>query len=118
MRMSRSCLDEAADGSRPSLAYSCRHAHARMLPDRHFGLNLSEGRIAEFSLKKRARFDLSPFFLCHATDDKFVLLSKAELQAASLCAVNVRSNSSLHPLEATASPLIEAKPLLCGKSDF
>lgn len=88
---STAMLGEAADGSRPDFAVlmyavtlmngESMHTGSR---ERLLGPAPSEARIAEFSLEKRARPLLPPFFLCHATNDKVVLLPNAELLAESL----------------------------------
>lgn len=82
---------EAADGSRPDFAvlmYAVTLMHGedmhRGSRERLLGPNPSEVRIGEFSLEKRARPGLPPFFLCHATNDKAVPLPNAEVLAQSL----------------------------------
>ncbi len=93
---STAMLGKAADGSRPDFAvlmYAVTLMHAESMHassrERLLGPAPSESRIAEFSLEKRARPGLPPFFLCHATNDKVVPLPNAELLAAALHQANV-----------------------------
>lgn len=93
---STAMLGEAADGSRPDFAvlmYAVTIMHGESMHagsrERLLGPAPSEARIAEFSLEKRARPGLPPFFLCHATNDKVVPLPNAELLAEALRKVNV-----------------------------
>ena len=88
---STAMLGETSDGSRPDFAvlmYAVTLMHGKDMHtgsrERLLGPNPSEARIAEFSLEKRARPGLPPFFLCHATNDKVVQLPNAELLAAAL----------------------------------
>lgn len=84
-------LGQAADGSRPdfvALLYPvvCMegpnlHAGSRT---RLLGPSPSAERIAEFSLERRARADMPPYFFVHAKDDKGVPPQNSELFAAAL----------------------------------
>ena len=84
-------LGDATNGSRPdfvALLYPvvCMegpnlHAGSRT---RLLGASPSPERIAEFSLERRARAGLPPFFLVHAKDDKGVPPQNSELLAAAL----------------------------------
>jgi acetyl esterase/lipase len=83
---STAMLGDTADGSRPDFAvlmYAVTLMHGEHMHDgsreRLLGPNPTEARIAEFSLEKRARPGLPPFFVCHATNDKVVPLPNAEL---------------------------------------
>ncbi len=88
---STAMLGEAADGSRPDFAvlmYAVtlmhgEHMHAGSR-ERLLGPDPDAARIAEFSLEKRARAGLPPFFLCHARNDHVVPLPNAELLASAL----------------------------------
>ncbi|MBL9117257.1 MAG: alpha/beta hydrolase [Verrucomicrobiaceae bacterium] len=101
---STAMLGEAADGSRPDFAvlmYAVTLMHGEDMHvgsrERLLGPNPSEARIAEFSLEKRARPGLPPFFLCHATNDKAVPLPNAELLADALRTVNVPTELLIVP---------------------
>jgi acetyl esterase/lipase len=84
-------LGEAANGSRPdfvALLYPvvCMdgpyvHAGSRK---QLLGSAPTAERVAEFSLERRARAGLPPFFLLHARDDKGVPPQNSELLAAAL----------------------------------
>ncbi|MEO8353506.1 MAG: alpha/beta hydrolase [Chthoniobacteraceae bacterium] len=88
---STAMLGDAADGSRPDFAVLMYpvivmdgeyvHLGSR---NRLIGPDPSPERIAEFSLEKRARPGLPPFFLCHAKNDKAVPLPNSELLADAL----------------------------------
>ena len=101
---STAMLGEATDGSRPDFAvlmYAVTLMHGK---DMHtgsrellLGPNPSEARIAEFSLEKRARPGLPPFFLCHATNDKVVPLPNAELLTTALREANVPAELLIVP---------------------
>ena len=101
---STAMLGEAGDGSRPDFAvlmYAVTLMHGEAMHvgsrERLLGPKPTEARIAEFSLEKRARPGLPPFFLCHATNDKVVPLPNAELLANSLRAANVPNELLIVP---------------------
>ena len=89
-------LGETADGSRPDFVallypvvclegpYVHQGSRTRLL-----GAAPSAARLAEFSLERRARAGLPPFFLVHAKDDKGVPPQNSELLAAALRASHV-----------------------------
>ncbi len=84
-------LGKAEDGSRPDFVallypvvcmegpYVHKGSRTRLL-----GAAPSAERLAEFSLEKRARAGLPPYFLVHARDDKGVPMQNSELLAAAL----------------------------------
>jgi acetyl esterase/lipase len=84
-------LGDAADGSRPDFVallypvvclegpYAHRGSATRLL-----GAAPPAARVAEYSLERRARPGLPPFFLVHAKDDKGVPPQNSELLAAAL----------------------------------
>jgi acetyl esterase/lipase len=84
-------LGDAADGSRPDFVcllypvvcfegpYAHRGSRTNLL-----GANPPAARIAEYSLERRARAGLPPFFFVHARDDKGVPSQNSELFAAAL----------------------------------
>lgn len=84
-------LGSAADGSRPDFVallypvicmegpYAHKGSRAKLL-----GEAPAPARLAEFSLERRARADLPPYFFVHARDDKGVPLQNSELFAAAL----------------------------------
>jgi acetyl esterase/lipase len=84
-------LGDAADGSRPDfvcLLYPVvclegpfAHQGSRQ---RLLGAAPAPSRLAEFSLERRARPGLPPYFLVHARDDKGVPPENSELLAAAL----------------------------------
>ncbi len=93
---STAMLAAANDGSRPDFAvllYPVALMHGEYMHvgsrDRLLGPTPSPARVAEFSLEKRVRDDLPPFFICHATNDKVVPLPNAELLAEALRQVKV-----------------------------
>jgi acetyl esterase/lipase len=81
----------AADGSRPDFVcllypvvclegpYAHKGSRANLL-----GPNPPAERLAEFSLERRARADMPPYFFVHALDDKGVPPQNSELFAAAL----------------------------------
>lgn len=89
-------LGQAADGSRPDFVallypvvcmdgpYVHQGSRTKLL-----GPTPTAERSAEFSLERRARAGLPPYFLVHAKDDKGVPAQNSELLAAALKAVNV-----------------------------
>lgn len=84
-------LGDAADGSRPdwvALLYPvvCLDGPYAHLGSRTrlLGATPSEERVAEFSLERRARTGLPPYFLVHAKDDTGVPPQNSELFAAAL----------------------------------
>ena len=89
-------LGERTDGSRPDFVallypvicmdgpYVHKGSRTKLLGDAP-----SAQRVAEFSLEKRARAGLPPYFLVHAKDDTGVPAQNSELFAAALKAVNV-----------------------------
>lgn len=89
-------LGDDADGSRPDcgvmmypvVVMDGEHVHAGSR-EHLLGPSPSAERIAEFSLEKRARAGLPPFFLCHAKNDKVVPLANSELLANALRTANV-----------------------------
>lgn len=84
-------LGDAADGSRPDWVallypvvcldgpYAHRGSRTRLL-----GATPTAERVAEFSLERRARAGLPPYFLVHAKDDTGVPPQNSELFAAAL----------------------------------
>lgn len=88
---SAAVFGEKSDGSRPdfavllypvvTLAAPWAHAGSR---ERLLGPNAPSARIDEFSLERRGRPDLPPFFLVHALDDKTVPVENSRLLAAAL----------------------------------
>lgn len=84
-------LGEAADGSRPDWVgllypvvclegpYAHKGSRTNLL-----GANPPAARVAEYSLERRARPGLPPFFFVHAQDDKGVPPQNSELLAAAL----------------------------------
>jgi len=84
-------LGDAADGSRPDFVALLYPVVCMEGPNAHAGSrkNLlgstpTPERLAEFSLERRARAGLPPFFLVHAKDDKGVPPANSELLAAAL----------------------------------
>lgn len=89
-------LGEAADGSRPDFVcllypvvclegpYAHRGSRTNLL-----GPQPAPARVAEYSLERRARAGLPPFFFVHAQDDKGVPPQNSELFAAALRAQGV-----------------------------
>ncbi len=93
---SAAILGAAADGTRPDFAALIYPVVCLEGPYVHQGSrkNLlgaapSPERLAEFSLEKRARAGLPPFFLVHARDDKGVPPQNTELLAAALASAHV-----------------------------
>ena len=84
-------LGDARDGSRPdfvALLYPVvcldgPHAH-KGSRTKLIGATTTPERVAEFSLERRARAGLPPYFLVHARDDKGVPMQNSELFAAAL----------------------------------
>ncbi|WP_414662177.1 alpha/beta hydrolase [Horticoccus sp. 23ND18S-11] len=84
-------LGQAADGTRPDFVtllypviclegpYAHQGSRTKLL-----GASPSPERIAEYSLERRARVDLPPYFFVHAKDDKGVPRQNSELFAAAL----------------------------------
>jgi acetyl esterase/lipase len=84
-------LGAAADGSRPDFVcllypvvclegpYAHKGSRTNLL-----GANAPAARVAEFSLERRARPGLPPYFFVHARDDKGVPMQNSELFAAAL----------------------------------
>jgi acetyl esterase/lipase len=84
-------LGAAADGSRPDFVallypvvclegpYAHRGSRQKLL-----GANPTPAQLAEFSLERRARPGLPPYFFVHARDDKGVPYQNSELFAAAL----------------------------------
>ncbi len=84
-------LGDAVDGSRPDFVtllypvvcmegpYVHQGSRTKLL-----GSAASPERLAEFSLERRARAGLPPYFLVHARDDKGVPMQNSELFAAAL----------------------------------
>jgi acetyl esterase/lipase len=93
---SAAILGESANGSRPDFAaliypvvcmegpYLHQGSRTRLL-----GASPAPEQVAEFSLEKRARAGLPPFFLTHAKDDRGVPPQNSELLAAALKEKNV-----------------------------
>jgi acetyl esterase/lipase len=89
-------LDTAAEGTRPgfvALLYPVvlldgPHVH-QGTRTRLLGTMPSVERVAEFSLERRARTGLPPFFLVHAKDDKGVPVENSEQLASALRSKNV-----------------------------
>lgn len=84
-------LGEAAQGTRPDFVALLYPVVCMEGPYAHQGSRTkllgeapSPGRVAEFSLEKRARAGLPPYFFVHATDDKGVPHQNSELFAAAL----------------------------------
>jgi acetyl esterase/lipase len=89
-------LGDAATGSRPDFVALLYPVVCMEGPNLHrgsrtklLGANPTAERIAEFSLERRARPGLPPFFLVHAKDDKGVPPQNSELLAAALKRNNV-----------------------------
>jgi acetyl esterase/lipase len=84
-------LGEAANGSRPDFVallypvvcmegpYVHKGSRTKLL-----GPSPSPERLAEFSLEKRARADMPPYFFVHAKDDRGVPMQNSQLFAAAL----------------------------------
>lgn len=84
-------LGEAATGSRPDFVtllypvvcmegpYVHQGSRTKLL-----GASPTPARLAEFSLERRARADMPPYFFVHALDDKGVPAKNSELFAAAL----------------------------------
>ncbi len=93
---STAILGNAADGSRadfsamlyPVVVMEGQYVHQGSR-EHLIGTNPTPERVAEFSLERRARPGLPPFFLCHARDDKGVPFQNSELLANALKAANV-----------------------------
>lgn len=88
---SAAVFGEAADGTRPDFVALLYPVVCMAAPNVHLGSRLkllgaapTPERIAEFSLERRARAGLPPFFLVHALDDKGVPPANSELLAAAL----------------------------------
>ncbi len=84
-------IGDAAEGTRPDFVALLYPVVSMDEPNVHMGSrkNLigaapSPERLAEFSLEKRARAGLPPYFLVHAKDDKGVPPANSELLAAAL----------------------------------
>lgn len=84
-------LGDAADGTRPDFVALLYPVVCMGAPNVHVGSRTkllgatpSAERVAEFSLEKRARAGLPPYFLVHAKDDKGVPPANSELFAAAL----------------------------------
>jgi acetyl esterase/lipase len=84
-------IADAASGSRPDFVVLLYPVVVMDGPNLHQGSRTkllgaapSAERIAEFSLERRAREGLPPFFLVHARDDKGVPPQNSELLAAAL----------------------------------
>lgn len=89
-------IGDAAEGTRPDFVALLYPVVSMDEPNVHMGSrkNLigaapSPERLAEFSLEKRARAGLPPYFLVHAKDDKGVPPANSELLAAALKAKGV-----------------------------
>lgn len=84
-------LGDAADGSRPDfvcllypvVCFEGPYAH-KGSRNNLLGANAPAARVAEFSLDRRARPGLPPYFFVHAKDDKGVPKENSELLAAAL----------------------------------
>jgi acetyl esterase/lipase len=88
---SAAILGEAADGSRPDFAALLYPVVCMEGPNAHqgsrknlLGATPTPERLAEFSLERRARAGLPPFFIVHARDDRGVPPANSELLAAAL----------------------------------
>jgi acetyl esterase/lipase len=84
-------LGDAANGSRPDFVALLYPVVCMEGPNAHRGSRTrllgtmpSAERLAEFSLERRARADLPPYFFVHAKDDKGVPPQNSELFAAAL----------------------------------
>lgn len=84
-------LGDAAEGTRPDFVALLYPVVCMDAPNVHLGSRTkllgatpSPERVAEFSLEKRARTGLPPYFLVHAKDDKGVPPANSELFAAAL----------------------------------
>jgi acetyl esterase/lipase len=84
-------LGDTAEGTRPDFVALLYPVVSMDEPHVHAGSRLkllgataTAARLAEFSLEKRARSGLPPFFLVHAKDDKGVPPANSELLAAAL----------------------------------
>jgi acetyl esterase/lipase len=84
-------LGEAGNGSRPDFVVLLYPVVCMEGPNAHQGSRAkllgaapSSERLAEFSLERRARAGLPPFFFVHAKDDKGVPPQNSELFAAAL----------------------------------
>lgn len=84
-------LGEAANGSRPDFVALLYPVVCMEGPHVHKGSRTkllgdspSPERIAEFSLEKRARADMPPYFFVHAKDDRGVPMQNSQLFAAAL----------------------------------
>lgn len=89
-------LGDAVDGSRPDFVcllypvvclegpYAHKGSRTNLL-----GANAPVARVAEFSLERRARPGLPPYFMVHARDDRGVPKENSELLAAALRAQGV-----------------------------
>ncbi len=84
-------LGDAADGTRPDFVALLYPVVCMDAPNVHLGSRTkllgatpTPERVAEFSLEKRARAGLPPYFLVHAKDDKGVPPANSELLAAAL----------------------------------
>lgn len=84
-------LGQASDGSRPDFVVLLYPVICLEGPYAHKGSRIkllgeapTPARLAEFSLERRARADLPPYFFVHAKDDKGVPQQNSELFAAAL----------------------------------
>ncbi len=84
-------LGEAAQGTRPDFVALLYPVVCMEGPNAHQGSRIkligtapTPERIAEFSLERRARADMPPYFFVHALDDKGVPAKNSELFAAAL----------------------------------
>jgi acetyl esterase/lipase len=88
---STAIFGDVTDGSRPDfvamlypvVVMDGPHAHQGSR-ERLLGPAPTAGRVAEFSLERRARPGLPPFFLCHATNDSGVPVQNSELLSRAL----------------------------------
>jgi acetyl esterase/lipase len=84
-------IGDAAEGTRPDFVALLYPVVSMDEPNVHMGSRTkllgatpTAERLAEFSLEKRARAGLPPYFLVHAKDDKGVPPANSELLAAAL----------------------------------
>ncbi len=84
-------IGDAAEGTRPDFVALLYPVVSMDEPNVHMGSRTkllgatpAAERLAEFSLEKRARAGLPPYFLVHAKDDKGVPPANSELLAAAL----------------------------------
>jgi acetyl esterase/lipase len=89
-------IGDAAEGTRPDFVALLYPVVSMDEPNVHMGSRTkllgatpAAERLAEFSLEKRARAGLPPYFLVHAKDDKGVPPANSELLAAALKAKGV-----------------------------